>query len=356
MGDYIYIFTNSYKPFLGGIQTVTSQLAETLKERGEKVVVVTKLGGLAKTPYSKICGVPVFRFLFAYNIELIILYLLFLLKRPKAVYVHFPQEQAKFVCKLRKCFSFKTVTCFHGHDVLMYKEGFDKNNNLFKWKYKLVHVSDCITSCSKYLGNIVCDVFECGKVIPVYNGVDLSRYGKKASMPQGFKKPYLFAFGRLEKIKGYHLLIEAFSLLKDYSNLTLYIAGEGSFKNELQKQIKENHLEDCVFLIGRKTPKEIVQLTQHAEVIVIPSLREPFGIVVLEAIASQKPVVATAAGGIPEIMDERFGIMVSPSVSGLRDGIIRTMEYTFDFNNVNEYLSRFSIESMVNSYLKLIKE
>lgn len=357
MGSYIYIFTNSYKPVLGGIQTVTSQLAETLKARGEKVVVVTKLGGLAKKPYSKICGVPVFRFLFAYNFELIFLYLLFLLKRPKAVYVHFPQEQAKFVLKLRKCFSFKIVTCFHGHDVLMYREGFDQNNNLFQWKYKLVHASDCVTSCSKYLGSVVCDVFECGKVIPVYNGVNLSRYGKKALAPDGFSGPYLFAFGRLEKIKGYQLLIEAFSNLNDYPNHSLYIAGEGSFKMELQKRIKKFHLEDRVFLIGRKTPNEIVQLTQHAEVIVIPSLRESFGIVVLEAIAAMRPVVATEAGGIPEIMDDRFGVLVSPSVKGLVYGIEKALNRKdYQFDSVDEYLKGFTVDKMVDNYIKLIGE
>lgn len=356
MGDYIYIFTNSYKPFLGGIQTVTSQLAETLKARGEKVVVVTKLGGLAKTPYSKICGVPVFRFLFAYNIELIFLYLLFLLKRPKAVYVHFPQEQAKFVCKLRKCFSFKIVTCFHGHDVLMYREGFDKNNNLFKWKYKLVHVSNQVAACSDYLAKTVNEVFDYNSTIAVYNGVDLSRYNTITAIPSKHPLPYLFAFGRLEKIKGYDMLISAFERLDCDKSLSLLIAGDGSQRDELQKQIADLGLSDRVKLIGRKTPEEIVQLSQNACVIVISSHREPFGIVVLEGIAAKRPVVATAAGGIPEIMDKRFGELVPPSVKGLVHGIEKALSRNdYQFNSVDGYLKGFTVDKMVDNYIKLIK-
>lgn len=356
MGSYIYIFTNSYKPVLGGIQTVTSQLAETLKERGEQVVVITNLNRKALHPYSRICGVPVLRFHFGYSITFVLLWILFFFRRPKAVYVHFPLDQAKFVLLLKDHFDFKLVTCFHGHDVLRYYEGTPTSDKTYSDQRNLVDVSDRVTACSGYLAKAVDDVFGYNHTIVVYNGVDLSRYNTTTAIPSKYPLPYLFAFGRLEKIKGYDMLISAFGKLDCDKSLSLLIAGDGSQRDELQKQISDLGLSDRVRLIGRKTPEEIVQLSQNACVIVISSHRESFGIVVLEGIAAKRPIVATAAGGIPEIMDERFGELVPPSVKGLIHGIEKALSRNdYQFDSVDGYLRGFTIDKMVDNYIKLIR-
>ena len=356
MAGNIYIFTNLYKPYLGGIQTVTSQFAETLHCRNESVVVITTLGRKACMPYSRINGVPVFRLLFKNNISFIILFILFFINRPNCVYVHFPQEQAKYVCKLKKYFSFHLASCFHGHDVLMYSEGYSKDNDLYKNKKELVKLSDRITACSKYLATEVEMCFDCqNQVVPIYNGVDLSRYSVKIDRPVRCAGQYMFAFGRLEIVKGFDILIEAISKLTNYPDLSLLIAGDGTQKDKLQAQITNLHLEDRVQLIGRALPEEIVAYCQNAECIIIPSLREPFGIVVLEAIASKRPIVATNAGGIPEVMDERFGCLVDPTVDGLKDGIECILQgRDVDFSEADQYLKFFSIENMVDNYLGVL--
>lgn len=355
MGNYIYIFTNSYKPVLGGIQTVTSQVAETLKKRGEKVVVVTQMNRKALAPLSTICDVPVFRFHFGFSITFVFLWLLFFVRQPKAVYIHFPLDQASLVHRLKKHFDFKLVTCFHGHDVLRYYEGTPKSGKTYSDQRNLVYASDRVTACSGYLAKAVDDVFGYNHTIVVYNGVDLSRYNAKTTTPIP-SSLYIFAFGRLEKIKGFDMLISAFGKLDCDKDLSLLIAGEGSQRNELEKQIVDSELSDRVKLIGRKTPEEIVQLTQNACVIVVSSHREPFGIVVLEGIAAKRPVVATKAGGIPEIMDIRFGELVPPSVNGLVEGIEKALsrnDYQFDY--VEDYLKGFTIDEMVDNYLKLLR-
>lgn len=356
MDNYIYIFTNSYKPFLGGIQTVTSQMAETLKSRGENVVVVTQMNRKALFPFSQICGVPVFRFHFGYSITFIFLWLLFFIRRPIAVYVHFPLGQASFVLRLKKYFDFKLATCFHGHDVLRYNEGTSKSGKTYSDQRNLMLASDKVTACSGYLAKAVDEVFDYKQTIAVYNGVDLSRYNATTAVPSEYPSPYIFAFGRLEKIKGYDMLISAFGKLKYDNSLSLLIAGDGSQRDELQKQIVDLGLSGRVKLIGRKTPEEIVQLSQHACVIAISSHREPFGIVVLEGIAAKRPVVATKAGGIPEIMDSRFGELVPPSVNGLVYGIEKALSRNdYQFDCVEDYLHRFTIDKMVDNYLNVIR-
>lgn len=104
-------------------------------------------------------------------------------------------------------------------------------------------------------------------------------------------------------------------------------------------------------MLGRLSPDDIVRYARHAEINIISSLREPFGIVALEAIASKRPVIATNAGGLPEVVDPRYGILCEPSVIGLKEAIENTLtSYSFSFSTVDEYLDRFSIHSMVKNY------
>lgn len=354
MSGNIYIFTNSYKPSLGGVQTVTSQLAESLSARGEKVMVVTQLSKKSFLPFSVISGVPVCRYHFEWKLSFIFLWMLFLLRKPAKVYVHFPEVQAPAVLWLKRHFDFRLITCFHGHDVLRYNEGYCTDSECFRAQYTLVHASDKVSACSSFLANVVEDIFIVRGVIPVYNGIDLKRYDRPVG-ESPWHRPYIFAFGRLERIKGYDMLIEAYSLIYQKHDCDLLIAGDGSQKEVLSRQINELGLKGKVHLIGRKHQEEIVQFTRHAELNVISSLREPFGIVALEAIASGRPIVATRAGGIPEIMSEYFGVLVDPTVAGLTGGIETVLENqdTFDFSLANEYLEQFSVDRMVNRYLSL---
>lgn len=352
MGDKYYIFSNSYKPTLGGVQTVTSQLAEAMNARGMDVVVVTKFSRNGWMPYDKIGGVRIYRFLFEYKITFLFLFILFICRRPETVFVHFPQEQAWFVSNLRKFFSFRLITCFHGHDALMYKEGYSMDNELYRSKRKLVHSSDRITACSEYLARVVESIFGISGVRTVHNGVDLSRFKNITPLCVALPYPYIFAFGRIEKIKGFDMLISAFAKSDVPDKYRLVIAGDGSQREELLKLSRELGIEDRICLIGRVTQAEIVGLAQHSEFIVIPSRREPFGIVTLEAIAAKRPIVATDSGGTSEVMNLDYGYLVEASIDGIRGGIEKILQgKIFDFTSVDDYLMRFSIDKMVDKYL-----
>ena len=357
MDKTIYIFTNSYKPVLGGIQTVTSQVAETLHRRGKRVIVVANLYPKTLRPYERIEGVSVWRLPFMEILSYWFLLLLFALRKPSAVYVHFPLSQAPYVVKLRKHFNFKLITCFHGHDVLRYQEGEARDSKTYKNQYELVHQSDAVTACSCYLARKVETTFSTTGVQAVYNGVELSRYSVQTEAPVEYPFPYIFAFGRLEAIKGFDMLIYAFSEMKGYDYIHLLIAGNGSQHDNLLALAKTTGVAERVHLIGRKTPAEVVQLSQYAITIVIPSFRESFGIVALEALAARRPVIATRAGGLPEVMDERYGELVDPSVSSIKCGIEKTLqnEQTYHFDDVDEYLNMFTIDQMVDNYLKVIE-
>lgn len=364
-GRCVYIITNSYKPVLGGIQTVTSQLAESLVAKGVECRVITKLYPKGLKFSEKLDNVPVTRVL-VFNkdknflhrlinwISLAILCLEFLVYRPKVIYVHFPEAFAPIVLKLRRIFKFDIISCFHGHDVLRYSDG-DKNHEVtFEQQRRLINSSKATTGCSKFLCNEIVNTFrpKC-PVILVYNAVDVSRFLNN-NINSGPEEDYIFTWGRLEKIKGYDNLINAFCNISDkYPNCKLYIAGDGTQKDELQGLIDSLKSRESIKLLGRMTPENIVALSSNSIANIIPSLRESFGIVALEAVASKRPIVATNTGGLPEILEGSSAILVAPTVRGLAEGLDKVLgnPEKYQVKDAEHMLDKFTLDKMVDNYL-----
>ena len=278
--------------------------------------------------------------------------LLFYKESTKVVNVHFPLHQIKYVLFLKRFFNFKIITSFHGHDVLRWLES-SKKSSLYKDQLKLIAVSDEVTACSNYLSRAVETIYdlESQAVKTIYNGTDIVKSHKKEDFNSS---PYVFAFGRLEHHKGFDLLVEAFAKIK-HDNLKLIIAGSGSSELDLKALVYNLKLENQVKFIGRIGKSEIDSYTQNALCNVIPSRREPFGIVVLEAIASGRPVLATNVGGIPELLSKEFGLLVAPDIEDLAKGL---KEILNEFKSpsqkiVNDYIALFSVEKMVKNYRAL---
>ena len=369
----IILFVNSYLPVLGGIQTVSSQLAEGLKNKGFDVSVFTNKYPVNLPFKEKVQGVSIKRFVLGnffneiedtkslmqrlisciiYPFTFVHLFVSIYKIKPDVINIHFPLAQLPYIRLLQKLFKFKIVTSFHGHDVLRWEET-SKKSSLYKDQLKLIAISEEITACSNYLAHKVENIFNLskGSVKTVYNGVDLSRF---ESINNKIKdKEYIFAFGRLETHKGFDMLIQAFSRINN-KELTLFIAGAGSQLEALQEQAAQLLLTERITFLGRLSPEEIASYASEARVNVIPSRREPFGIVVLEAIASERPVLATNVGGIPEILDSRFGLLVEASAVGLLNGMNKILDkqHLYSDTKVNEYLKSFSIQSMISNYIE----
>lgn len=90
--------------------------------------------------------------------------------------------------------------------------------------------------------------------------------------------------------------------------IKLVIVGEGPQRKNLEKLIKKLDITDHVILLGRQ--KEIPKLLKSSDIFVLPSLREAFGLVILEAMITGVPVIASKAGGIPEIINNKNGLLV----------------------------------------------
>lgn len=123
------------------------------------------------------------------------------------------------------------------------------------------------------------------------------------------------SIAELHERKGLKYLVEAISeVVKEFKNVKLVIVGEGGERRNLENQIEELELTKNVILVGRQ--KEIPQILSSSNIFALPSLREAFGFVNLEAMITSLPVVASKVGGIPEVvLDGKTGILVKAADS-----------------------------------------
>ncbi len=125
--------------------------------------------------------------------------------------------------------------------------------------------------------------------------------------------PFVFVWaGRLEHVKGLDILIKAAHQLKKKGNVSFSIrlAGKGSLKSELEQLAAELGVSDSVHFLGRLSREEMQKEMQQANCFVLPTRYEAFGAVLIEAMATGLPVIATRSGGPDHIVNEQNGLLV----------------------------------------------
>lgn len=128
----------------------------------------------------------------------------------------------------------------------------------------------------------------------------------------------LLSVARLHPYKGLNYLVDAMKLVvRRKRNVKLIILGRGPLKSKLHEQIKSLKLENNVFLCEDFIPNEkMPSVYSSCDIFILPSLIEPFGMVILEAMACSKPVIGTKIGGIQDtIVDRECGFLVAPKNS-----------------------------------------
>lgn len=156
-------------------------------------------------------------------------------------------------------------------------------------------------------------VVRCGVTPSLYSAEPMARSGRD-----------LLFVGRLEERKGVSSLLDAVALLQARGlDLHLTIVGNGPQMVALQRKSADLLLGEVVMFTGSKDEPGVVEALRHADLLIVPSLSEGLPVVIMEALASHVPVVATAVDGIPELVrDGETGRLVQPSdPKGLADAI-----------------------------------
>jgi glycosyltransferase involved in cell wall biosynthesis len=203
----------------------------------------------------------------------------------------------------------------------------------------------------------------------IYNGVDLERYNhqqpcctlhEEYAIPED--APIVGVVARLEAEKGHRTLVDAWpDVLARVPNAWLLIIGEGSERNSLEAEAESLGVSERVVFTGRR--EDVPAVTAALDVAVLPSYREAQGLSVLEAMALNRPVVASNVGGIPEMIENGVsGLLVPPhDCHALAAAIVRLLtDHPYAdmlaHNGHNLVHDRFCIELMVGQISNLYDE
>jgi glycosyltransferase involved in cell wall biosynthesis len=385
----ILIWTASYPPILGGLQTVTQQLARGLSNRGYHVTVLTNLyshhlpsdeydGSIRIIRLRHINPKPtinrftdILRFGWA---------MIFFKKsqrkinqviqnfNPDIINIHFPDNQLHYFSKITEFFIGRLVISLHGHDILRWfqtesggiiKDELKKLNSVEEKNRRLLlnllAAANSITACSQWL-MYKTKIFNASNSTATYhityNSIDINRFTSIINKKNN-NNFQLFAAGRLDEHKGFDVLIEAIKRIKPiFPEVKLQIAGTGCSEKSLLRLITRLGLENEVQLIGRIPQEELPTKMHESSIIIIPSRRETFGIGVLEGLASGRPVVATDVGGIPEAAGG-FAILVPPDALSLANAISQVLHgntMATDPQELKAHLKLFSLQRFLDQY------
>ncbi len=159
------------------------------------------------------------------------------------------------------------------------------------------------------------------KIEVVLNGIDLScfDFDQTKAREKLFQKydlnPRITLIGvpaRLVEAKGHRYLLQAIpEIIQAFPDARFLFAGDGSEKESLKRVCSQLNLDDFVIFAGYI--RDIFETLAGFDLLVLPSIIEPFGLVLAEGMALKKPVVATRVGGIPEVIQDNVtGILVEP--------------------------------------------
>jgi len=234
-----------------------------------------------------------------------------------------------------------------------------KGNSLSRWKHRQV---DCFIAASDAIRQmLVADGVPAERTVTVHEGIDVEHV--LAAPPVNVHETFFLPHGApvvgnvaaLVPHKGQRYLIEAAHLVvRQVPDARFVILGEGELRELLEKQVHEHHLEKHVLLPGFRT--DVLGCIRSVDLFVMSSVTEGLGTSLLDAMAASRPIVATSAGGIPEIVENGVnGLLVPPRdapslaaaiVRALKDPALRQQLGAAGFARVNE---RFTVERMVEA-------
>jgi glycogen(starch) synthase len=328
----IAIVASDYAPTVGGVQTAVRNIAHFSARAGYSVTILSALPPGNAPTTETVDGIIVHRFSWGrrplwslpFRAVRTLLGMACALRafQPDLVYVHFLTINALYVLFLHYVLRFRLVVSARGNDI----QGIPLRSCLQRWMLgQLFHYADAVLFCSSYVqrdaARYLQHISSRTYVGVVGDGFNPNEF--REPCPFANPSPYILAMGRLVHKKGFDLLIRAFAAIADdFPRVQLLIAGDGEARPALERLIDELNLRERVLLLGFTDRAKTIALFWGCEFFVLSSRLEPFGIVVAEAMAAHKAVLATKSGGVIDLVQPGVnGLLVEAEGNTLADGI-----------------------------------
>ena len=224
-------------------------------------------------------------------------------------------------------------------------------------------------SISKEVAKTVQDLYKVQTPI-IYNGIPIGEFqavpGIRANWreTEGIRSSEVVFLhvGSFKPAKNHRLLIEAFGeAVGKLPNLKLFLVGDGELRPDIEKLVGEKSLGQNIRFLGLRN--DIPELLAACDVFILSSDYEGFGLVIAEAMAAGRPVIATAVGGVPELVEDGVtGLLVSPQdIQALSKAMVRladdpSLRETMGKRGQKRALERFDINIIAKQYEKLYLE
>lgn len=178
---------------------------------------------------------------------------------------------------------------------------------------------DKVIAVSSDIEKVLVQTYGSNRVVCIHNGIDLEavhvimqRADKRKEWYVDGKAILIGTVGRLVPVKGHAVLLEALLILhRSHPNVTLFFVGDGPLRGHLEAEAKRLGLGQSVIFSGHQ--EQSYDFINMMDIFVLPSLHEGIPMVLLEAFALKRPVIASQVGGIPEVVTHAHsGLLVSP--------------------------------------------
>jgi len=305
---------------LGGAERQVVDLADHYASRGARVMIVYLTGAARLHPSSpdiEVLGIGMERSVTSLVQAFFRIRRLVLAFRPDVVHSH--MVHANLLARLVRLITPMPRLVCTAHST-------NEGGRMRMLGYRVTHrLADVTTSVTREAARALVARLAApgGGIVAVVNGIDTDRYRPCAEERQRLRQDemvrpdekVILAAGRLVKEKDYGNLLLAFSMLrKTRERCSLWIAGEGPLLLELQGLADRLGISERVRFLGARS--DTPALFNAADVFVLASKWEGFGLVVAEAMATEKVVVATDCGGVREVLGD-CGYLVPPGAADL---------------------------------------
>jgi len=226
-------------------------------------------------------------------------------------------------------------------------------------RFAIKHALHSIAVCKALSTDLIKLGGDPEKVTVLRNGVDLElfkplidRSATRAELK--FNGPTLISVGHLIERKGHDFVLQA---VAELPTVKLLIIGEGPERPTLERLIREQSLEDRVTLVGSVDQEQLVSYYGAADLLVLASDREGWANVLLEAMACGTTVVATPAGGTPEVLTTpEAGVLVDRDVESIRKGIEHVLANPPQRDAVRLHAEKHSWQPIADGAVQILRQ